>query len=322
MGWLHGCALREGRVWCWGWPAPGGSAVPHPAYLAAPVPELANVIELRAGGKQTCARTSEALFCWGERFPEPGVNEPNVAIGEGFAMAFHAGPQRVAAEHVATFGVGRAHACALDGEGVVWCWGSNANGTIGAYAEPTAPHRVAEHATELDVGPWYTCWTQVERRRPERRCLGESAVSQSDAHELVWLEDQFASLACHLDAGRILCEEASAWAPEGMRIPEFQDVQTMAFGASHGCAVRADSSVWCFGVTNLLGVLGPERATNEAAPIAGLSAVQLGSGPFRTCALTADGEVACWGQNERGSVGVEREHEVVHTPMRVRRIPE
>lgn len=297
--------------------------MPPPEHLAAPVEGLEDVVELRAGGKQTCARTrADALFCWGERFDAPGARDPQVVAWNpldgppaSLLPRFHERPVRVGIARVASFDVGRAHACAIDTAGVLVCWGSNANDEIGAYAQPDAPHRVAEHVASIDVGPFYTCFSLASG---ERRCLGAPPErARSSDRALATLEDTFASIACDVQDHRLACDEVGAWAPRGFPIPDFSDVTAVALGAYHGCVVRANASVWCWG-QNLMGQLGREGGTEEAASIPGLSARAIGAGPYRTCALTTAGTVACWGQNERGSVGVEADGAMVRVPTVVR----
>ncbi len=328
IGTLHGCALIEGgEVWCWGWPdAIGGTSVPSNEHLAHRIEGLANVTELRAGGKQTCARTADAqLWCWGERFDAPGVADPNVVAWDplrgppdSLLPRFHARPVRVAIEGLTAFDVGRAHACAIDGSRALHCWGSNANDEIGAYADPSAPHRVADAVIAIDAGPFYTCFTrETELERitgragrdratapvTERVCLGApSETARVGARETITLEDTFGSLACGIVEGRAQCETVGAWAPADFAIPEASDVRSLALGAYHGCIAHDDGSVDCWG-QGMMGQLGPGETNGRGQRIADVSARSLGAGPFHTCALTTDGGVTCWGDNERGSSG-------------------
>jgi alpha-tubulin suppressor-like RCC1 family protein len=68
-------------------------------------------------------------------------------------------------------------------------------------------------------------------------------------------------------------------------------------GHWHFCAVRADGHVLCLG-RNRLRELGVGGAIESLTPVVldGLSdAVQVASGAGATCALRANGRVACWG---------------------------
>ncbi|MBN8614935.1 MAG: hypothetical protein J0L92_30325 [Deltaproteobacteria bacterium] len=335
IGTLHGCALIDGgEVWCWGWPdAIANTSVESNQHLARRVEGLRDVVEIRAGGKQTCARThTDELWCWGERFDAPGVSDPNVVAWDplrgppdSILPRFHPRPIRVAIEGLVAFDVGRAHACAIDGARVLRCWGSNANDEIGGYADPSAPHRVADAVIDLDAGPFYTCFTREtgqERvtRRPgrdrdvvpaiERVCLGAPPeIARTAPRQPITLEDTFASIACVIEDGRARCETVGAWAPADFAIPDASDVRAIALGAYHGCLAHEDGRVQCWG-QSMMGQLGPAPASTAEADarvrtIEGVSALALGAGPYRTCALTTGAGVVCWGDNERGACGAE-----------------
>ena len=89
-----------------------------------------------------------------------------------------------------------------------------------------------------------------------------------------------------------------------------RDVIHIAVGNSHQCAVHRDRTVTCWG-NNEWGQLGNGRATlpdnsavAPAAPITGLTAAQVALGARHTCAVLADGSVACWGHNGDGQLGL------------------
>ncbi|MGE3546449.1 MAG: RCC1 domain-containing protein, partial [Kofleriaceae bacterium] len=88
------------------------------------------------------------------------------------------------------------------------------------------------------------------------------------------------------------------------------DAIQIALGKAHGCAIRADTSVWCWGA-NHVGQLG-NGTTNTLQPgavqvLAGgsplLGASEVRSGSAHTCAITTAGDVYCWGYNAEGELG-------------------
>jgi alpha-tubulin suppressor-like RCC1 family protein len=85
----------------------------------------------------------------------------------------------------------------------------------------------------------------------------------------------------------------------------------LAAGVSHTCALLASGAVRCFGLNNL-GQVGPSPGTPDEevrapAPVSGFSgrvvALGAGSSAQHTCAILADGSVACWGHNHAGQLG-------------------
>ncbi|MDF2694624.1 MAG: hypothetical protein K0S65_3007 [Labilithrix sp.] len=85
-------------------------------------------------------------------------------------------------------------------------------------------------------------------------------------------------------------------------------------GQNHFCVLMSDKSVRCWG-DNSKGSLGapsptPDEDSDAGAPfvvskVDGLEGVaQIGAAGSNTCALRADGSVACWGGNDRGQLGL------------------
>lgn len=76
-------------------------------------------------------------------------------------------------------------------------------------------------------------------------------------------------------------------------------------GALSTCAVRSDSSLWCWG-DNDKGQLRLSSSDDRLSPaeVAGISWRQVACGQYHACAVRSDGTLACWGNNESGQLGV------------------
>jgi len=83
----------------------------------------------------------------------------------------------------------------------------------------------------------------------------------------------------------------------------FEKASQVSSGGKHTCAIREDSSLWCWG-NNEYGQLGLEyfgSATNTPQFVtSGVSLVSLGWN--HTCAVKVDGSLWCWGYNEYGQL--------------------
>ncbi len=89
---------------------------------------------------------------------------------------------------------------------------------------------------------------------------------------------------------------------DGLTGPAIQ----VSAGGLHTCALLADGTVWCWG-DGSAGQLGQDESLDSPTPVAvqGLPGVatQIDAGGYHTCALLADGGVACWGENRFGQLG-------------------
>lgn len=81
--------------------------------------------------------------------------------------------------------------------------------------------------------------------------------------------------------------------------------QVGSFGETVLCAIRTDSTLWCFG-TGTSGQLGQGTTASSATPVqvtASTSWRQLANGSNHVCATRTDDTLWCWGQNTYGQVG-------------------
>ena len=84
------------------------------------------------------------------------------------------------------------------------------------------------------------------------------------------------------------------------------DITAVAVGGDHACAIDDIGGVWCWG-ENGSGQLGLGDTQDRSTPVAvtGLSvaAAQLSLGDQHSCARSATGAMACWGENGAGQLG-------------------
>jgi alpha-tubulin suppressor-like RCC1 family protein len=84
------------------------------------------VIQVAGGEWFTCARALDGVRCWGRnRAGELGTGAGDDRDRPEQAVSLPAGIQ------VSQVDAGEQHACALDTEGQLWCWGSDEFGQLG-----------------------------------------------------------------------------------------------------------------------------------------------------------------------------------------------
>ncbi len=279
---------------------------------------LKGVAELASGESHTCAlRDDGTVVCWGANdVGQLGTDLEQDAFEAldpvGFAQGTTIGYRREARpvqglEDVQQLVAGHAHTCALLASGTVKCWGDSAAGQLGngdfsldeCGGRPCSRQPVSasglEKATQLSVGRRHSCAFDHAGRLS---CWGSDAVGVAS--------DRLA-----------LCDGVPcATAPMAVRTE--RDALQVWSGHSHSCALLSDGEVACWG-SNAYGQLGVsdppstraggaevldrvETPARVALP-APAEELNLQSSNTHTCARLLDGQLYCWGRNDRGQLG-------------------
>ncbi|MDC0676033.1 RCC1 domain-containing protein [Nannocystis radixulma] len=273
LGSGHGCALeKDGSVSCWGRDLVGqlgrGTGTPVDAVgaidlrtgevtlpegasrgsdRAAPVVDLAGVVQLAAGGSHTCARTSTgAVRCWGG-----GLHGQ---LGNG-GKDFSTKPVDVTGlTDAVDLAASNAWTCAVRRDATVWCWGTADQYPMGeAVPDELVPVAIAGFRDIV--------------------ALSMRQVSASSSEQTT----------CALDRGGAVWCTDSRRPPR--RIDGIADAIAIASGVHHTCALTAGGEVLCFGSNDRrqLGVEQPDQLAVRVPGVAG--AKQIAAGRFFTCAL-------------------------------------
>lgn len=266
-GYEHTCAaLEDGTVSCWGCNDHGqlGSPTEGDSPVPLPIADLSGVVDLRAGPYSTCALLSDdSVACWGDVPGEP-ADEAVCTTGE---------------------------------DGAVRCTSRLPAGEAPRWLPETVPD--LEGVADLALGNAHAC-----------ALLHDGAIRCWGANDEGQLGDG-------------TTDESAV----PVSVVDLAGIRDLAAGWYHTCAVLGEGAVRCWG-TNDEGQLGDgttddscpswscplepwdptrpgQRAVESeawcdrcASPIAvvGLDeVVELATGSDRTCALRADGTIACWG---------------------------
>jgi len=322
----HTCALREGRVRCWGSNAfhqLGDPALANGRGVfraeAREVSGLARVIALGAGTHHTCAiRDSGEALCWGHG----GYGQ----LGDG-GREDRATPARVPLEaQVVSISGGDGHTCAALRDGAVYCWGRNDHGQLGdgSFTPRPTVTRVALPADAVEVAAgrlhtcargasgWVQCWGvhllgqlgQRVRVTGGHRSTPEPIARLDDAVGVAAGVDHTCALR---RSGRVLCwgrNEHSQLRLDRLRgLPENT---TLVLGEGHSCALVPGARMMCVGANRRqqLGAGGP-RVGVPRRMREGEGAARVALGYRHTCWIHPTGAVACRGEPEGGRRGAE-----------------
>jgi alpha-tubulin suppressor-like RCC1 family protein len=330
---MHTCALTEaGGVSCWGDNTFGqlGNGTRVDSLVPADVPGLgAGVAALSSGWAHTCALTKTGgVKCWGRN--------SKGQLGNGTTADSDVPVDVVGlSSGVTSIAAGYLHTCALTGTGVLKCWGGNASGQLGDGSNqnrtvPVDALGLDGLVTMMDVGAGHTCaadsggvkcwgWNTDGQ-------LGNGATLDSRVPvavnglppDVIALSAGDSHTCALMDSGSIVCwgANASGQLGDGTRLGRTTPVRVVSFpgeaaevaaGGAHTCArSAAGGAVLCWG-DNLYGQSGNGAYGNNTLPVqvSGLteSVRIIAAGYSHSCALTAAGDMRCWGWNADGQLG-------------------
>jgi Regulator of chromosome condensation (RCC1) repeat/Leucine Rich repeats (2 copies) len=225
------------------------------------------VLGVSVGGGSACALTANgAVFCWGSS-----------AVASSALPAIIPGLE----SGVTAVSAGTDSACAITGSGAVQCWGvelgSEPPWAPSISAVPVPIQGLTSGATAVSVGDKSAC-----------------AIAGSGGVQC-WGDNEYGQLG-----------NGSAAQGSPLPVPVMgleSGVTAVSVAGGSACAVTAGGAVDCWG-DNSYGLLGsdPTALPFSAVPVpvqgltSGATAVSLGGGA--ACALTANGQVTCWGATQ------------------------
>jgi alpha-tubulin suppressor-like RCC1 family protein len=232
---------------------------------------------------------------------------------------------------------GERHTCAVLADGRLACWGDNTSLQITVDAELSSslvpvfeeiPAQLAAslgRPTDVAAGSLHTCFSWSTggvscRGDDQYEQLGQTdnglySVEAAQAGSLVSMKDFTCALSSdgeamcwgRNDEGQLGGASVQATENEAAAIPGLTDLVSVDVGHAHGCALTASGDVLCWGAGSQ-GQIGDGEATQSLpTPVVDpLGAVfkDIAAGEAHSCALSAGGEVTCWGSNAFGQLGL------------------
>ena len=294
IGYQHACALRGGRMWCWG-DNEFGQLGTGDANLGDDRDQPTRVdgreewVKAAAGLRHTCA-----LDCWGAIWCWGGNDRGQLGADDGIPGADSSVPQQIAdARPWIDLFAGRDHTCAIAADETLWCWGGNGAaqlgiGTQGGAADTGRPTQVVMEPPDPaeDFG-----WRQVG--------AGDDHTCAVKHDETLWCwgangNGQLGQGGGDLDRTR----------PN--RVAAGQRWSLVSSGLDASCALDDGQELYCWG-RNEEGQLGLGGTGDRDFPEAVMPATrwsELSFGYEHACGVQSDGTLWCWGANRAGELGI------------------
>ena len=288
-GAIHTCALKnDSTVACWGNNRFGqlGNSLNNGTKNSNLIPlivNIENVKQISAGAIHTCALKNDgSVFCWGfNKFGQLG-NSTNIGLENSTTVT----PLNVNINNVKQISAGKRHTCALKNNGTVSCWGINRYGQLGNSANTIInyPNSIPvdvniDNVKQISAGGIHTC------------------ALKNDGTVACWGWNMFGQLGNEKNIG----STNPNFTPLDVSITE---VKQISADDSHTCALKTDSTIWCWGIKFTFGngqILNfsnfnfytniPEKMANTQEE----NIVQVTAGSYCTCILYDTKEVYCTG---------------------------
>ena len=303
VGWAYACAVVNGSVECWGTNGFGQSLVPA-AVMGLSTGVTAVSVQTNPNGNATsaCAVVNGAVECWGDNSSgQLGNNSTTSSAVPVSVSTLTSGVTAV------SMGVGAA--CAIKTGGSVWCWGGS-YGMVPVRVPGFPPGGSSNGGTGGRAGAG---GSGAAGNAGAAGSGGASGPSPASVVSVGLLN------TCAVTA------DGNAWCWTGSssrsQVPTLTgDVASVSAGGEGigysgeqylDCAVTTTGGAWCWGNNNAHGELGNGSTASSPVPTpvstltSSVTALSTGIGPGgnSACAVTADGNVWCWGSNGYGLLG-------------------
>lgn len=276
------CLYADGTVRAWGsngagqlgdGGSPGG---PNPVMVNG----LSGIVTIAAGNQHALAvRNDGAIWAWGGN--SSGELGNNTTTSANVPVATIRPPGL--SDPIAVAG-GCAHSLALNADGTVWAWGSNAQGQLG------------DDTTTNSLTP-----VQVQG-------LGTiKAIAAGCAHSLALANDGSVwawgdNSAGQLGDGSNTKRLTPVMMDQGTGLTS---AKAIAGGWKHSVVLHANGTVWGSGFNDVgelgIGVTGNRNQPAMAASLTGVAGI--GAGDYHSLAITGAGTVYTWGWGHYGQLG-------------------
>jgi alpha-tubulin suppressor-like RCC1 family protein len=275
----HTCMVRDARAFCWGDNEHGQLGVGDQADRLSParIGTGNDWLQLTTGEQHTCGiRAPGVLYCWGRN--------QAAQLGVGDTEPRTTPAQLTGTRLWRSVACGGDSCCAIDASDQLYCWGDNSEGKLGQLDRPGDP----DAATPLRVDD--TRWQRVEVGQGHVCAIREAGTLHC------WARNTKVELGLGPLPGQI------RGTPQVGDASDWIDVSASQHSS---CGVRANGTLWCWGLNSFFEVGSPmleERVDRPRQVGTDSDWVATGAGWFHSCALKGSGALFCWGRAIEGQL--------------------
>ena len=254
---------------------------------------LAPFTDLATGERHSCALDGHGrAYCWGYGYSGELGNGTNATSNRPVPVDTSG---VLAHRELVGVAAGTWFTCAVDTEGLPYCWGHGSNGELGNSGTTNSLIPVAVDTSGVLSG----------RSLSKIRAGGSSACGL-DRHgrAYCWGWNNFGQLG---DGTTTTSSVPVAVDTSG--VLDGVVLVDLTINGGHACAIDDQGKAYCWG-NNGLGELGDGGTTPSSSPVAvdlsgapGSRLIDIAAGGSHTCAVTDEGKGLCWGHGYYGQLG-------------------
>ena len=215
-------------------------------------------------------------------------------------LAADAGPAD-AATNLRQVEVGASHACLLDSDGLVTCWGDDAGGKVSDWGR--ARYR-NERFSQVSAGSFLTCGIKTNG---SLMCWGHPELEDGTNREannidwdewLAWQADPTGSAPTNPATGSPYTGTPNAFNGYVNMPPESVKFRagSLSAGTYHACAIKTDGTMACWGKTSSARLVIPKDGGEAITDWLMVEAGHAHACGIRGTSLSDGGSVTCWGR--------------------------